>query len=724
MHPANSPLAAGTNDQFARAASGERASPWRQSAPLREIFTPTRPKQNAKLFSGRADQLQRIISGIEDLHAHIMIHGERGSGKTSLANVVADKAAAAGYLVLRFVCSAEVSFDDILSSFLQRLSAWLVARGISTRHAKEPEQSDARTWGLQELLQIFDNFAPKHLILIIDEYDRVTSEATKARLADLMKNLSDAAAPVTLLIIGIAENVTELFGKHPSLQRALMAVPLPLMTRDEIDGIISAGEEKSGLRFGPSVRQSVIDLAQGLPYRAQLLCYFAARSAVWRHSDIVERRDLHYAVQRAIDEAHSDIKLTNDLSGASDGCEKSEQADIDATRVGVGPGAQDLADNQINAIDLAFRPSHSSRPFRDQPATREPTVTSRVATSLAGAHQSADDQVIASAHRRRKEIVLVLVGVVFAVGIGASMLSVRNLAAAMWGAASTITLHHLWPALASGYDRIAAPLSTAPQGVTHASDPAKSTTSEADGHARPYTGTEQLAAAIQQAQDALQTAPPVSPSITAGKDDAPVQSTLDMRTGGAGRSEVAPLSRSMQMPTVRGSAPPLVIGEPAEANARRSPPEDGAVSPEQASPSPAQSPPSSAQGAQLGPHGARMRQDFEQFLNERQQTSSSPQEREKLFEAFIRSKNSQANGLAGEDAPATSGSTRRIEIWQALDTTKLRELASADSTVVGTVAKGSTFRVIDRSKDGKWLKIETRDGLTGYYWAARGREMR
>src|SRR5215471_18129795 len=130
MHSANSPFAAGTNDQFARAASGERASQWRRSAPLREIFTPTRPKQNAKLFSGRADQLQRIISGIEDLRAHIMIYGERGSGKTSLANVVADKAAAAGYLVLRFVCSTEVSFDDILSSFVHRLSAGVVARGI------------------------------------------------------------------------------------------------------------------------------------------------------------------------------------------------------------------------------------------------------------------------------------------------------------------------------------------------------------------------------------------------------------------------------------------------------------------------------------------------------------------------------------------------------------------------------------------------------------------
>jgi hypothetical protein len=49
---------------------------------------------------------------------------------------------------------------------------------------------------------------------------------------------------------------------------------------------------------------------------------------------------------------------------------------------------------------------------------------------------------------------------------------------------------------------------------------------------------------------------------------------------------------------------------------------------------------------------------------------------------------------------------------------------AAESTVVGTVAKGSKFRAIGHSEDGKCLKIETRDGLTGYCWAARARETR
>ena len=105
------------------------------------------------------------------------------------------------------------------------------------------------------------------------------------------------------------------------------------------------------------------------------------------------------------------------------------------------------------------------------------------------------------------------------------------------------------------------------------------------------------------------------------------------------------------------------------------------------------------------------------FSTAENQAPTEPQDRETLFGEFkklIESRNAQANG-----------SMQRVEIfWQALETTNLRELASASSTVIGTVEKGSTFRVIGRSEDRKWLKIETRDGSTGYYWAARAREMR
>jgi len=94
---------------------------------------------------------------------------------------------------------------------------------------------------------------------------------------------------LTLLLIGVSQDVDDLLGKHPSLQRTLVTIPLPLMTAAEIEAIILGGEQRSGLRFASAVRQRIVELAQGLPYHAQLLCLFAARNAVRRHATDVER---------------------------------------------------------------------------------------------------------------------------------------------------------------------------------------------------------------------------------------------------------------------------------------------------------------------------------------------------------------------------------------------------------------------------------------------------
>ncbi|HJT07833.1 MAG TPA: ATP-binding protein, partial [Stellaceae bacterium] len=287
------------------------------SAKLRDAFTPTRPKHNAALFSGRYKQMQRIIAAIEEERAHVVVYGERGSGKTSLANVLAGKAEDAGYFVLRLACNSELSFEDIFRGMLRRMPASLLPDGIGATSRAGVENFDQLATGhvgVAELVALFERIYEKHVILIIDEYDRITAEDTKAKFAELIKNMSDSAVPVTLLIIGVADNVRELLGKHPSLQRTLVTIPMPLMTRREIDGIIVNGEEKSGLRFEAAVRQQIADFAQGLPYHAQLLCLFAARNAARRRSSRVEREDLRYAVQRAAEEAELRIKEAYDLA--------------------------------------------------------------------------------------------------------------------------------------------------------------------------------------------------------------------------------------------------------------------------------------------------------------------------------------------------------------------------------------------------------------------------
>ena len=288
---------------------------------LREAFTPTRPKQLGAQFAGRHAPMQRIISAIEEERAHVVLYGERGSGKTSLANMIAAQAEQAGYFVVRFACSTELSFEDIFRSFLRRIPATFLAGGVGATNragiANFEELVPPGEIGIAELVAVLARLHERHVILVIDEYDRVTNELTKNKLAELIKNMSDASAPVTLLLIGVAEDVDDLLGKHPSLQRTLVTVPLPLMTPAEIEAIIVGGEQKSGRRFAPFVRQRIVELSQGLPYHAQLLCLFAARSALRRRSTEVEREDLRYAVARAAEEAEGRAKEAYALAVAS-----------------------------------------------------------------------------------------------------------------------------------------------------------------------------------------------------------------------------------------------------------------------------------------------------------------------------------------------------------------------------------------------------------------------
>jgi hypothetical protein len=278
---------------------------------LRDAFTPTRPKHDASMFSGRFREMERIIAAIEEERAHVVVFGERGSGKTSLCNILSGKATEAGYVILHYACSSGIGFEEIFRNFLRRIPGSFLAEGLgagSRRVETFAQLLPEGPFGVTELVEALARIHDRHVILVVDEYDRVVSEDVKSKLAELLKIMSDAAVPVTMLLIGVADDVSELFGKHPSLQRTLVTVPMPLMPRRDIEGLIAAGESHAGLTFVPEVREAIIDFAQGLPYQAQLLCLFAARNAVRRNSRQVERDDLRYAVERCAEGAEARIK--------------------------------------------------------------------------------------------------------------------------------------------------------------------------------------------------------------------------------------------------------------------------------------------------------------------------------------------------------------------------------------------------------------------------------
>lgn len=280
------------------------------SRALREAFTPTRPKKEVNaLFIGRLSTIRRVISAIEEERAHVVLYGDRGRGKTSLGNAVEQIASQAGYLPTKLTCSAELTFEDMFRTLLRRIPTGYMGGDMGMGYANPrasgtfDERLPAGSFTVTQLAEVMEEIAGTHVLMMLDEYDRIIDEDVKNKLAELIKNITDRGAPVTLFIIGVSETVEQLLGKHPSIQRAMVAVHLPPMTDREIERIIITGGEAAGISFAPEARRIIVALSKGLPYFAQLLSLHAARTALARNSREVQRADMADAVQRCAAEA-------------------------------------------------------------------------------------------------------------------------------------------------------------------------------------------------------------------------------------------------------------------------------------------------------------------------------------------------------------------------------------------------------------------------------------
>lgn len=272
---------------------------------LREAFTPTQPKQSVRLFAGRRRELKRIISAIEEWKAHVVIFGERGYGKSSLANVVVEIARQGGITVLTCSCASEITFEEMFRGFLREIP--LPYRGIPGRG----EGSFARqgnfasllpegSFGAMELTDALRHLTDRHVIFRIDEFDRVRDGELRNQLAEAIKNLSDAGARITFLIVGVAEDLDQLLGKHPSIQRNVVGIHLSLMSEGELLQLIAAGEKAANITFDDDVRRRIVALAQGLPYLAQLLALHCGQIAVDDGSRHVRAEHLVRAIDQVV----------------------------------------------------------------------------------------------------------------------------------------------------------------------------------------------------------------------------------------------------------------------------------------------------------------------------------------------------------------------------------------------------------------------------------------
>lgn len=245
-----------------------------------------------------------MLNAVNQRSQHVVLYGERGVGKTSLANVLGEVFADAevGGLNSGTVnCDRQDTFSSIWHKALREISVASNDEGRQT--LRDWLDKDVSPEDVRYLLGFLDS----ETIIILDEVDLLQSRRTKALLADTIKTLADHSTPVTLVLVGVADSIDELLEYHESLGRSLVQVRMPRMSRGELLEIVDRGAEDLRMVISPSARLTIAERSEGLPHFTHLLCLYAFQRAVTDDRHEVSEDDVLAATTMAVNKAQQSI---------------------------------------------------------------------------------------------------------------------------------------------------------------------------------------------------------------------------------------------------------------------------------------------------------------------------------------------------------------------------------------------------------------------------------
>lgn len=248
-----------------------------------QLFTPSTPIRLADLFVGRRHQIDQLLDAVAEPGRHAILYGERGVGKTSLAQILAHIVPAGRQRVLhsRKACTPGDTFESVWRRFFKDLKVHRIEDGVHASASLSDVYSGAQLEP-DDVLRELTNFSANDIpIFVVDEFNEIDDDGRTARLfANTIKALSDEGVATTIVVVGVGDSVAQIFAGHASIERCTEQVPMPRMSRDELAEIIDKRLRSLGLTIEPDARWKIVILSRGLPTYVHRLGKHAAVHAV------------------------------------------------------------------------------------------------------------------------------------------------------------------------------------------------------------------------------------------------------------------------------------------------------------------------------------------------------------------------------------------------------------------------------------------------------------
>ncbi len=104
---------------------------------LNVVFSPASPIKKRELFFGRKQQVDKVKQALEQRGQHAILYGERGVGKTSLANIISE--IFPDVICSKVTCNRTENFDAIWRKALSKITITYSSEGIGFKAGEKKE---------------------------------------------------------------------------------------------------------------------------------------------------------------------------------------------------------------------------------------------------------------------------------------------------------------------------------------------------------------------------------------------------------------------------------------------------------------------------------------------------------------------------------------------------------------------------------------------------------
>jgi Cdc6-like AAA superfamily ATPase len=275
-----------------------------------QYFSPSSPVDESDLFAGRAPELTKLIEVILERGKHAVLFGERGVGKTSLAKVFHKlfPSITREIVLIREQADPSDDFSSLWRKVFKDIEMTIRTDNgeesvpLSEFYGEQITPDDVR----RALERAFR--ASEIPVIVIDEFDKAEDQSVRTLTANVLKHLSDYSVNVTIILVGVADDIEELIRQHESVSRCIEQIPMPRMSNDEMKEIIHKRLPRLGMKIETDALWKIITLSRGLPSYVHLLGLYAVQDAIKQRRLTITEENVDAAIRRALEKSQESVQ--------------------------------------------------------------------------------------------------------------------------------------------------------------------------------------------------------------------------------------------------------------------------------------------------------------------------------------------------------------------------------------------------------------------------------